>query len=91
MTANNFVTLQLDAEEESGQPFASEEDRLAMARVLHDYKTAYESEYETTGSIDLETLYNQLGTVFKPESEAPADDLLQAAMMAQVRIPQRPV
>ncbi len=43
MTANNFVTAQLDAEEDSEQPFAYEQERLAMTRVPHDYKTTYES------------------------------------------------
>ncbi len=42
MIANNFVTAQVDAKEVSEQPFANEKERLAMTRVLHDYKTAYE-------------------------------------------------
>ncbi len=58
MIANNFVTAQLDAEEDSDsvseQPFANEQKRLAMTRVLLDYKTAY----ETNGRIDLERLFN---------------------------------
>ncbi len=53
-----------------------------MTRVLHDYKTAY----ETSGSIDLERLFDQLGSIFKPEVDSPAEDSLQAAMMAQARI-----
>jgi hypothetical protein len=53
-----------------------------MTRVLHDYKTAY----ETNGCIDLEKLFNQLGSIFKPEVESPEEDSLQAAMMAQARI-----
>jgi len=53
MIANNFVIAQLDAEEDSEQPFANEQERLAMTRVLHDYKTAY----ETNGHIDLEKRY----------------------------------
>jgi hypothetical protein len=61
--------------------------RLAMARVLYDYKTAY----ATNGSIDLEKLFNKLGSVFKLEVEAPEDDSLQAAMMAQARIQPKPV
>jgi hypothetical protein len=32
MIANNFVTAQLDAEEDSEQPFANEQERLAMTR-----------------------------------------------------------
>jgi hypothetical protein len=47
--------------------------------VLHDHKTTY----ETNGSIDLEKLFNQLGSAFKPEVESPEDDLLQAAKIAQ--------
>ncbi len=40
MIANNFIE-QLDAEEDSEQPFANEQEILAMTRALHDYKTAY--------------------------------------------------
>jgi hypothetical protein len=89
MIANNFVTAQLDAEEYSEQPFANEQERLAMTRVLHDYKTAY----ETNGRIasDLEKQFNQLGSIFKPEVESPEEDSLQAAMMAQARIQPKPV
>jgi hypothetical protein len=79
MIANNFVTAQLDAEEDPEQPFANEQERLAMPRVLHDHKTAY----DTNCSIDLERLFNQLGSIFKPEVESPEEDSLQAAMMAQ--------
>ncbi len=52
-----------------------------LVRVLHDFKTAY----ETNG---LERLLNQLGSIFKPEAtvESPGDDSLQTAMMAQARI-----
>ncbi len=49
MIANNFVTAQLDSEEDSEQPFSNEQERLALTRVLHDYKTVY----ETNGSIDI--------------------------------------
>jgi hypothetical protein len=87
MIANNFVTAQLDAEEDSEQPFANEQERLAMTRVLHGYKTSY----ETNGLIDLESLFNQLGSIFKPEVESPEEDSLQAAMMAQARIQPKPV
>ncbi len=66
MIANSFVTAQLDAEKDSEQPFANEQERLAMRRVLHEYKTAY----ETNGRIDLERLFNQLGSIFKPEIES---------------------
>jgi hypothetical protein len=38
MIANNFITEQLDAKEDSEQPFANEQEQLAMTRVLHDYK-----------------------------------------------------
>jgi hypothetical protein len=55
--------------------------------VLHDYKTAY----ETNGRIDLEKLFNQLGSIFKPEVESTEDDSLQAAMMAHAKTPPRPV
>jgi hypothetical protein len=34
MIANNFVIAQFDAEEESEQLFANEQERLAMTRVL---------------------------------------------------------
>ena len=57
-----------------------------MTRVLHDYKTAH----EINGSIDLERLFNQLGSIFKLEMESPEDDSLQAAMMAQARIQPKP-
>jgi hypothetical protein len=87
MIANNFVRAQLDAEEDSEQPFANEQERLAMTIVLHDYKTAY----ETNGRIDLEKLFNQLGSIFKPEVESTEDDLLQAAMMAHAKMQPRPV
>jgi hypothetical protein len=87
MIANNFVTAQLDAEEDLEQPFANEQELLAMTRVLYDYKTAY----ETSGSIDLEKLFNQLGSIFKPEVESPEDDSLQAAMMAHARMQPKPV
>ncbi len=87
MIANNFVIAQLDAEEDSEQPFANEQERLAMARVLHDYKIAY----ETNGTIDLEKLFYQLGSIFKPEVESTEDDSLQAAMMAHARMQPRPV
>jgi hypothetical protein len=49
-----------------------------MTRVLYDYQPAY----ETNGCIDLEKLFNQLGSIFKPEVDSPEDDSLQAAMMA---------
>ncbi len=87
MIANNFVIAQLDAEEDSEQPFANEQERLAMTRVLHDYKTAY----ETNGSIDLGKLFNQLGSIFKPEVESTEDDSLQAVMMAHAKTQPRPV
>ncbi len=86
MIANNFVTAQLDAEEDSEQPFANEQEQLAMTRVLHGYKTSY----ETNGLIDLERLFNQLGSIFKPVVESPEEDSLQA-MMAQARIQPKPV
>ncbi len=38
MKANNFIIAQLDAEEDLEQPFANEQERLVMTRVLHDYK-----------------------------------------------------
>jgi hypothetical protein len=82
MIANNFVIVQLDAKKDSEQQFANEQERLVMTRVLHDYKTAY----ETNCSIYLEALFNQLGSIFKPEVESPDDDSFQAAMMAQARI-----
>ncbi len=72
------------------QPFANEQELLAMSamtRVLHDYKTAY----ETNGRIDLEKLFNQLGSIFKPEVESQEDDSLQAAMMAHARMQPKPV
>jgi hypothetical protein len=87
MIANNFVTEQLDAEEDSDQPFANKQERLALTRVLHEYKTAY----ETNGHIDLEKLFNQLGSIFKPEVESTEDDSLQAAMMAHAKMQLRPV
>ena len=88
MIANNFVIVQLDAKKDSEQQFANEQERLVMTRVLHDYKTAY----ETNGHIDLEGLFNQLGPIiFKPEVESPEDNSLQAAMMAQARIQPKPV
>ena len=87
MIANNFVIAQLDAEEDSEQPFAKEQERLAMTRVLHDYKTAN----GTSGSSDLEKLFNQLGSIFKPEVESTEDDSLQAAMMAHAKTQPRPV
>jgi hypothetical protein len=58
-----------------------------MTRVLHDYKTAH----VTNGSIDLEGLFNPLGSVLKPEVESPVDDSPQAAMMAQARIQPKPL
>ncbi len=58
-----------------------------MTRVLHDYKTSY----ETNGSIDLEKLFNQLGSIFKHEVESSEDDSLQAAMMAHARMQPKPV
>jgi hypothetical protein len=64
MIAKNFVTAQLDPKEDSEQPFAKEQERLAMTRVLHDYKTAY----ETNGNIHLEKLFNQLGSMRKTHS-----------------------
>ncbi len=82
MVADYFVIAQLDAEDDSEQPFANEQERLAMTKVLHAYKTAY----GTNGSIDLEKLFNRLGTVFKPEVESPEDDSLHTAMKAQARI-----
>jgi hypothetical protein len=87
MIANNFVAAQLDAEEDSEQPFANEQERLAMTRVLHDYKTVY----ETNGRIDLEKLFNHLGSIFKPEVESAEDDSLQAVMMAHAKMQPRPV
>ncbi len=86
MIANNFVTAQLDAEKDSDQPFANEQERLAMTRVLHDYKTSY----ETNGHIDLEKLFYQLGSIFKPEVESTEDDSLQAAMIAHAKMQPRP-
>ncbi len=69
MIANNFVIVQVDADDDSEQLLANlnEQERLAMTRVLHDYKTAY----ETNGSIDLERLFNHLGSVFKQEVRKP--------------------
>jgi hypothetical protein len=87
MIANNFVTVQLDAKEDSEQPFAKEQERLAMTRVLHDYTTAF----ETSGRTDLEKLFHQLGSIFKPEVESTEDDSLQAAMMAHARMQPKPV
>ncbi len=58
-----------------------------MTRVLHDHKTAY----ETNGRIDLEKLFNQMGSIFKPEVESMEDDSLQAAMMAHAKMQPRPV
>ncbi len=58
-----------------------------MTRVLHDYKTAY----ETNGRIDLEKLFNQMGSIFKSEVESTEDDSLQAAMMAHAKTQLRPV
>ncbi len=43
------------------------------------------------GHIDLERLFNQLGSIFKPEVESPEEDSLQAAMMAQAGIQPKPV
>jgi hypothetical protein len=70
-----------------GTPFANEQERLAMTRVLPDYKTAY----ETNGRIDLKKLFNQLGSIIKPEVESPVDDSLQAAMMAHARMQPKPI
>jgi hypothetical protein len=71
MIANNFVLAQLEAEEDSAQSFANEQQRLAMTRVPHDYKTAYDS--ETNNNIDFERLFNQFGSVFKLEVQSPED------------------
>jgi hypothetical protein len=75
------------SKKDSEQPFANEQERLAITRVLHDYKTAY----ETNGRIDLEKLFNQLGSIFKPEVESTEDVSLQAAMMAHAKMQPRPV
>jgi hypothetical protein len=60
--ANIFVIAQLDAKEDSEQPFSNEQERLAMTRVLLDYTTA-----KTNIGINPERLFNQLGSVFKQE------------------------
>ncbi len=39
MIANNFVIAQLDAKQISEQPFAYEQERLTITRVLPDYKS----------------------------------------------------
>ncbi len=85
MTINNCNIAQLDAEDDSEHSFANEQERLAMTltRVLYDYKAAYAP--ETSGRVDLEKLFNQLGTVFKPVHCG------RIATMAQARIPPRPV
>jgi hypothetical protein len=42
-------------------------------------------------ALTFEKLFNQLGSIFKPEVESPEEYSLQAAMMAQARIQPKPV
>ncbi len=48
MIANTFVIAQPDAKEDSEQPFANEQERLTITRMLHDYKSAYETKAALT-------------------------------------------
>ena len=77
----NLVDAQLERDL-SQSPFARDQDRFEMIRILNDERV----EYSKGNSPDLEQLLNKIGSIFKPiEEEAPEDETLQAALTAQIR------
>ena len=84
-TAIDLIDAQLE-KINSQAVFAREQDRLdsEMIRVLH----AARVEAGDGKDLDMEILLNLIGGIFKPEEEAAGDEeLLQAALSAQVRKP----
>ena len=79
--AINIVDAQLELDL-SQSPFAKEQERFEMMRILNDERV----EYSKGKVLDLELLLNRIGSVFKPiEDETPEEESLQAALSAQVR------
>jgi hypothetical protein len=79
--AINIVNAQLELDL-SQAPFAKEQERFEMMRILNDERV----EYSKGKVLDLELLLNRIGSVFKPiEDETQEDESLQAALSAQVR------
>ena len=79
--AINIVDEQLELDL-SQAPFAKEQERFEMMRILNDQRV----EYSKVEVLDLELLLNRIGSVFKPvEEETPDEESLQAALSAQVR------
>ena len=79
--AINLVDAQLELDL-SQAPFAKEQERFEMMRILNDERV----EYSKGKVLDLELLLNRIGSVFKPiEDETPEEESLQAALSAQVR------
>ena len=79
--AINLVDTQLELEL-SQSPFAREQERFEMMRILNGERVKY-----SKGKVlDLELLLNRIGSDFKPiEDETPEDESLQSALSAQVR------
>ena len=66
----------------SQAPFAKEQERFEMMRILNDERV----EYSKGKVLELELLLNRIGSVFKPvEDDTPEEESLQAALSAQVR------
>jgi hypothetical protein len=65
----------------SQSPFARDQDRFEMMRILNEERI----EYSKWKSLDLELLLNRIGSIFKPiEEEAPEHESLQTALTAQI-------
>jgi hypothetical protein len=61
----------------SQSPFARDQDRFEMMRILNEERV----EYSKGKLLDLELLLNRIGNIFKPiEEETPEDESLQAAL-----------
>ena len=84
-TAIQFIDAQLE-KINSQAVFGLEQDRLEMKRVLHVAR----AEAGNGKDLDMEILLNQVGGIFKTDSEEEAagdEESLQAALSAQVRRP----
>ena len=81
--AINIVDAQLELTGNLSQaPFAKEQERFEMMRILNDECV----EYSKWKVLDLKVLLNRIGSVFKPiEDDTPEEESLQAALSAQVR------
>ena len=77
----NIVDAQLELDL-SQAPFAKEQERFEMMRILNDERV----EDSKGKELDLELLLNRIGSVFKPiEDDTPEEESLQAALSWQGR------